>query len=291
MKKTILYLFVIFISTYSAPKINPVSPYVNRGVSMHLQMAYNPLIIEYNYKRNAFENQYVGYANDIYLTQKKLVRDGYVAIGSKDEKKELFASIMMFPWRFQAQYKANVFKSEKNNLFQNISISPFGGIAIAKYIYNSITDHIFLDQNNGYVQLYSGVSLGTRKKIIDDFSYIEVFTAPQISLAYYYGLGGGEDYNPVGELDPDNWEKGKSFSQTKYDFTAPIGLGFKRRWFFVKGGIVMSTTLNKEKGTYRNGKLTINSHNLPQIPFFMEIGCHFRKFKELEKENSNLSEI
>ena len=284
MKKTISVLFIVFASVYSAPKINPISPYVNKGASLHLQMAYNPLTTEFNYKRATSDNQYVAMANDMYLTQKWL-RDMYITIGNENEKKEFLASAMINPFRIQAQYKANIFEAGENNLFQNIAISPFGGTAMAYYLYHGLTEHVFTRQNNGYIMLYSGIALGTRKKIIDNFSYIEIFTAPQFSLTYYGGLGGGPDYNPITEINP-SWA-GTSFSQTMYDFTAPIGVGFKRRWFFVKGGVAISTTFGGEERNVKGGKLTINSHNLPQIPFFAEIGFHFRKFKQLERETND----
>jgi hypothetical protein len=304
MKNVILFLIVAFAYVYSAPKINAISPYINGGVSMQLQMSYNPLTIEYNYKREASGDKYVAYANDIYLRNRKLQRDGYIAVGSKDEKNELLATaILASSWKIQAQYKGNVFEGGENNLFQNISVSPFLGTAMARYQYSFWGTDIHTEQNNGYVMLYGGTALGTRKKVIDNFSYIEIFTAPQLSLTYYGGLGGGEDYNPVNEIHPNwgndtnyivvngntrvNGVKPASFSQTMYDFTLPIGVGFKRRWFFVKGGIAISTTFGGEKRNIKGGVLTVDSHNLPQIPFFAEIGFHFRKFKQLERENND----
>ena len=244
-------------------------------------MAYNPLVIEYNYKREASGNQYVAMANDIYLTQ-KWTRDMYITIGNGNEKKEFLASVMIHPFRMQAQYKANVFESYENNFFQNIAISPFVGITFTFFAYNSLFQDYNWRKDNGYIMLYSGAAFGTRRKIIDGFSFIEIFAAPQLSLTYYSRLGGGDDFNPITEINP-NWAS-ISFGQTMLDFTLPIGIGLKRRWFFVKGGIAISTTLGGEERNVEGGVLTVDSHNLPQIPVFMEIGAHFRKFRKIEKE-------
>jgi hypothetical protein len=252
-------------------------------------MSYNPLIVEYNYKREAtFNHQYVGYANDIYLTQNKFVRDAYVAAGSKDEKNEYWGSYGFVPLEIRFRYKYNIINAGKNNLFQNVAVSPLFGIAMNFYLRESFFRDIDNGTSNGYIQVYGGSAIGTRKKIIDDFSYIEFFVSPQISLTYYGRLGGGYDTDLTDFLAPD---RDRNFSLTMCDFTIPIGVGFKHRLLFIKSGIAISTTLGGETRKISGGNLIVDSYNFPQIPFFAEIGFHFRKFKSLEKELKNSKEI
>ncbi|MCL1947643.1 MAG: hypothetical protein FWF51_10935 [Chitinivibrionia bacterium] len=291
MKKTIAVLFVAFINIYSVPKINPVSPYINKGISLHFQASYNPLKIEYTYKKEALGNQYAAYAGDIYLTQRNISDDIYVSIGNKNEKNEvLVTATSSIPITLKIYFRSNnkILDVGENNLFQNIAVSYFLGFSFVFYPYSSMFDDFNFSQDNGFGQLYSGAAIGTRKKIIDDFSYIEIFTAPQISLTYYGGLGGGDDFNPVIEIEP-SWSN--NFSVTMYDFYIPIGVGFKHKLFFIKSGIAISTTFNGETRKISGGNLIVDSYNFPQIPFFAEIGFHFRKFKSLEKELKNKKEI
>jgi hypothetical protein len=252
-------------------------------------MSYNPLTIEYTYKKEASGNYYVGYANDIYLTQ-KFVRNIYLTIGSKDEKNEFLASVLAIfwpsPWKLQFRYKYSILENGKNNLFQNISVSPFLGGSLTSYNYHSITDHVFYHGDNSYMQMYAGAAVGTRKTVIDKFSYIEIFASPQISYTLHSGLGGGEDLNPVTYLS-DRSKTSSAFAAKVLDFNIPIGIGFKYRYFFIKSGISITTTLVGEERWRKGGKLTVNSYNLPKIPIFMECGVHFRKFKQLEREMSN----
>ncbi|MDR0303777.1 MAG: hypothetical protein LBH98_03275 [Chitinispirillales bacterium] len=284
IKKIVVIQFFFIVSVYSEPDLNSVSPYINRGVSLYLRMYHNPLTIEYNYKKEASGEQYVGFANDIYLRQ-GWMRDFFVTTGSKDEKQEWSGCAMMLPWRFKFRHKYNVFDIGRDNIFQNLSFSPFYGISMAYYWRNGLTEHTFSQKSNGYIQTYVGTAFGTRKRIIDTFSYIEIFVSPQISLTYYGRLGGGDDYNPINKLDKD-WLVSK-YSVVMWDFSMPIGVGFKYRYFFIKSGISITTTLVGEERWRKGGKLTINSYNLPKIPIFMECGIHFRKFKQLEREMSN----
>jgi hypothetical protein len=282
MRKVIFCLFLAAISAHCAPEIILASPYINRGVSLNSQLYYNPLIIEYNYRRPAYGNQYVGYANDIYLSQKKLLWPFYVYTGTKNEKVEFGGSWFFYPVNIKYRCKVNVFEGGENNLFQNLSLSLFLGNSMTFYVRNLIFDEIFTQRSNGYIQLYAGTAFGTRKKIIDSFSYIELFTSPQISLTYYGRLGGGEDYNPVAELTPSR--KNLTFREVKHDFCAPIGVGFKRRLFFARAGVAVTTTLGGEKTRVNGGTLTVDSYNLPKIPYFVETGFHFMLFRHLERE-------
>jgi hypothetical protein len=294
MKKITLILIFLALSAYCAPEINFISPSIDYGFSVSYKMYRNPLFIEYDYKKAAAGDKYVGYASDVYFSQ-EWVREVFVA-GSKDEKNEWGVSYALIPCRLRFRYKYNAFEVGGDNLFQNVSFSLLCGSAMAYYFRNMFDEHVFSQQSNGYIQLFGGLPLGTRKKIIDKFSYIEIFASPQISFTYYGGLGGGEDYNPVGEIHPNwnrkpssiSWKKGARFSKTMWDFAVPIGVGFKYRLFFVKSGIALTTTFGGEERTYRGGELTVDSYNFPRIPFFAECGFNFNfrmfKSKRSEKE-------
>ena len=261
------------------PKISYVSPYVNRGVSNHFQWSHSPLVIEFLREREVSGNQYAAFARDIWYKSQVANRDFAISIGNINEDREFLASFILFYPRIQMQYKVKIFEKGENILFQNLAITPFAGSGASTYIYGVYNDD---RPNNNFFRLYTGISFGTRKIISDNFSYIEIFTAPQFSLMNYRGLGGGRKSNPMAIVHSD-WQT-ETFSQTMIDFSIPVGVGIKAGLFFMRKGAAFSTTLGGETRNVRGGILYINSHNFPQIPFFMEMGFHFGRFRKLERK-------
>jgi len=288
VKRAVIILFLLALSVYSVPEINYVSPYINSGASMYFSAYHNPLIIKYAYRANAWGDRYPAFANDVYFTQ-RIMRQGGVSIGTKDEKNEVwFSYALFFPWRFRFRHKANAFELGDDRLFRNVSISPFYGISMAYYARNSLFDHVNRQRSNGYIQTYFGTALGTRKNFAR-FSYFEIFTSPNISRTYYGALGGGRNYNPMHEINPNRTVP--NFSASFWDFAMPAGVGFKHRIFLFRNGMAVAHTFGGEERRIRSGNLTVDSYNFPNVIFFSEMGIHFRRFRMREKvENSQRRE-
>jgi hypothetical protein len=237
------------------------------------------------------------YSNTIYLTPYDgfmEFSDYYIIIGSKKENFELYtmaytgALMPLFGfYRLVGELglKINHVDNGESSLFKNIAISSFIKTSIRRYLYEGDFGGY---RTAGYKTSYflcSGPSIGTRKKL-DNFSYFEIFTNPQFSLTYYDGLGGKM-------FDPANfaygYEKYSEFGLLILDFSVPVGVGFKYRYFTVKVGMAVTTIVgNKTRHLNRNetlvDKVVIDSHN---FTLFADVGIHFRKFKQLEREMSN----
>jgi hypothetical protein len=218
-------------------------------------------------------------------------------IGNKKESVELFAlfespqlpitppTLLLFKMLFNSSFEAKLHLKFKcidkgeNILFKNIAISSFIGTSIKLYEYGEgLYDNAREATDKTSYMFCIGSAVGTRKKI-DDFSYFEIFTSPQISLTYYDKLGGGM-FDPANFLLGYKYEK---FGLWIPDFSLPVGVGFKYRYFIVNTGTAFSTTIGSNtRRLNRDGalidKVVFESN---KFSFFAELGIHFRKFKQL----------
>ena len=307
MKKKLLTLSLLFAftSVYPTVDIVPLFPYINRGVSIDLHLSYNPMVINHYYEQkpqeyrlgNEYYYGYTAYSNIIYFIRNDWEREFWsINIGFPKEKFEMSFLLKFFiridALKFRIKFK-HIEKGE-DRIFRNIAVSSFIGVSARSY-----NDGTGLLINNGESQLskptignsiyYGGVSLGTRKKI-DEFSYFEVFTNPYFSLIKYKGLG-EPSYDPAKILGNPYVSKdiyGKFSLRIPY-IIVPVGVGFKYKQLELKTGVAISTPIGGEErdlnreGTFLD-KIVVDSHNFPQIPFFAEIGVHFKTFKSFDRE-------
>jgi hypothetical protein len=296
IKKLIISLLLAFTSVCSTVDIAPLSPYINRGLSVDLHLSHNPLTITHYYEQKPQEHMYgyysgySAYSNVIYFKKNAWEREGFINVGLRNEKLEISAWLQAgFVRRsiMRTRIKFNHIDIGDNRIFGNIAVSSFVGFSFIEYISPfAIVKRI--DSHVENIVLYGGASVGTRKKI-DDFSYFEIFTNPHISFTQYTGLG-SRSYDPAKVLENSYIvDKDKTFNLWFPDFSMPVGVGVKYRNFFARTGFAISVTIGGESrnlnrpGTFLD-KVVVDSYNLPKIPIFMECGVHFRKFKQLERE-------
>jgi hypothetical protein len=290
-KISILLMFAMFSISHSAFQIVPISPYIDKWVSLEVQLLpKNPVNVIHYYEAKTQGNTYSASQNSVYLTE-GLERVGtvYVKSGIIKQKLELMAGFWFFSpgSPIYARLKFNNIDIGEDGLFKNLAISHFGGFIYSSFSYNQYVPVY----NKNAVMLYSGTAFGTRKKI-DDFSYLEIFTSPEFSFTHYNNLGG--KYDPPNVLkygneygyDDDKYQK---FGLWIPDFNMPIGVGVKYRHFFIKGGLAFSAAIGgKERHLNRNGafldKVVVDTKNFSA---FLQTGIHFRKFRELGKEANN----
>jgi hypothetical protein len=305
-------IFALFIlaacsACYCAIEIMPVSPYIKGGASMIEQYTYNQYSLIHYYKKGAEGNKYPIYSNTVYLTQydwfmgmmfdsKFYGSNGTlnfrIEIGDeKQEKLEVAFFLSAIPVldvipfshaTAKLRIKYNFMEEGEDRLFKNVAITFFGGVCARYLCYSESDYHGKVASNKGTIMLYNGAAIGTRKKT-DDFSYFEIFTSPQISFTYFGRLG-GLSFDPANFLE--GYEKYPRFGLWFPDFTMPVGIGRKHRNFIARTGGAFSTTIgNDTRNLNRDGapidKVVFNSNN---FSFFFELGIHFRKFKEMEKE-------
>jgi len=270
MKVAVIILFLLAVSVYSVPEIYYLSPYMNSGVSTQISGHRNQFIIKSNHRRPASGELYTAFASDIYFGRIFMI-DRSLSVTTKDEKNEVSISAVFIPLRFRFRHKFNVFENEKDGVFKNFAISPFYGISMTAYS---------TQISESYTQGHFGTAFGTRKKFAR-FSYFEIFTSPTISYTSYQ-LEGSERSNPIRQISPVP-RSAPRFNVMFWDFAMPVGVGFKHRIFFFRNGLAFTHTLGGESRKVTNGTVTVNSYNFPKAPLFVEMGIHFRKFRELER--------
>jgi hypothetical protein len=311
-KISTLLIFGAFSMSYSAFEIIPVSPYINRGASFKFQIEHNPLAVVHYYEKEAQGDQYAFQANRIYFTNQSNLLDVenffeyfrtcyYLTIGTRNEKLEFTGMIKvmgimppMIPGApgaiLRLRSKLNHIDNGENSLFKNVALSSFIGLEMQSHSYGTHHGGYNDDSEDKEIYLlYSGISVGTRKKVAS-YSYFEMFTNPQLSLTHYTNLGGR--FDPVNIINFDYvWDHySGTFGLSVPDFTMPIGVGIKHKNLFMRTGGAFSTTIGKNTrnlNRYRAAlvdKVVFESNN---FSFFLEIGIHFRKFRELEKEANN----
>ena len=310
--KIIILLFA-FTSAYAIVDIVPLSPYINRGMSVDAHLSYNPFMITHHYeqKPQKYKFTYVGeygwfvdeyyygysaYSNIIQFIKNDWERwEGFINIGFPKEKLEISAWVKFFCSmdNIKARVKYNHVEKGENRLFKNIAISPFAGWTFKYYNMDKFSEIIIHDHSQisrpeiSIIILYSGVSLGTRKKIYE-FSYFEIFTNPHFAFTQYKGLG-NRSYDPAKILSNNSVDENSTIKLRLPDFSMPIGIGLKYKKIALKTGIAITATIGGETrdldrdGTFLD-KIVVDSHNFPNIPFFAEMSFHFGKLGTAQKQ-------
>ena len=310
--KVLILAFVFnFSSVYAVVDIMPLSPYINRGVSIDLHLAYNPFRIVHIYEQEAGYGGYSAYANIIQFIKNDWERgEGFINFGLLEEKLEL--SIWVRPWwnsmnNIKTRVKYKHIEAGENKMFRNIALSSFAGWTFKRYKITRRGREMAVGHEGrasmpqiSNIIIYGGTSLGTRKKIAD-FSYFEIFTNPHLAFTQYRGLGSCT-YDPAkilgnpfvgcnrGECARSSGQH-DTFSLWIPDFSMPIGIGFKYRGIALRTGTAITATIGGEarnlnrRGTITD-KIVFDSHNFPKIPFFVEVSFDFGRFRKSEKEKS-----
>jgi len=267
-----------------------VSPYIDRGVSLRYRLLYNQLAVIHYYESMATSTRYSGFSNTVYLTPfpdwAENIDYNCVVIGNKAEKAEvslLLVTGLLYPRQVaKFRQKFNVMDRGENILFQNIAISPFFSAFIQRNTFTAGHGTRIPPSNSTSFLFSAGTSFGTRYKT-SAFSYLKLFTSPQVSFTHYAQMGGGM-YDPaafVGDI-----QRGSKFNMQTVDLSFPVGFGCKRRSLIFNSGIAPTTALGTNtrhinRGNARTDKIVVYSHN---FQFFAELGFHFRKLKKLERQ-------
>jgi hypothetical protein len=172
----------------------------------------------------------------------------------------IFATELLFA-RARCRVVFNLYDKGNDNLFENISVSPFVGNFI-----NSMLSYDIASQGITYFTNYCGISVGTRKLAQVKYSF-ELFVSPSYLLTWY-GVYNEFGYSSIGRI---------AFLTQSIDVPLGFRYIFEKRTvkFSIKSGIGLHFIVRERTtGTYATMN-TSYSFNSSYISAFAEMGFHF----------------